>query len=100
MQLVKKTFLGEDILAPFVSLNGTSRAELVKQYSDAQMATVRALVGVREAAPHMRDYQGYPEPSDAYRTAMRQHMARVSVLESLGAEFNTLAHIVMESERN
>jgi hypothetical protein len=97
-QIVIKTFLGEPLMAPKVNISGTSRSELVRQYSAAQVGIMQAIKAVREAAPHMRDFQTYEDTSEAYRTALRQHMARVSALESMDNEFNSLAHAVMKGK--
>lgn len=85
-------------MAPKVNINGTSRSDLVSQYSAAQVGIMAAVKAVRESAPHMRDFQTCEDASDAYRTALRQHMARVSVLEAMDNEFNSLAHLIMEGK--
>jgi hypothetical protein len=57
---------------PTVHLNGTSKAELIQQVSDAAAALDEALSWLRGAYPHGRDY--YPQGEHALREAQLDHL--------------------------
>jgi hypothetical protein len=80
--------LHDPITLPRVHLNGTSRRELIDQYEMALDAVRAALIAVRNAAPHMRDY--YPMGNDAFFRAQREHNIRVSTLLTIERELEQI----------
>lgn len=68
----------QSLAKPLVHLNGTSRAELVRQYETAMNALNTAIDLVRETAPHGRDY--YPLPPAVGGIAVQQHNDRMNRL--------------------
>lgn len=93
------TASGEPLIAPQVNMNGTSRAELVSNYSNAQIALIRAIDAVRMTSPHGRDFQTCKEPGKTRDKAHGQHLERVVLLEAIAEEMDGLAHMVMEQVR-
>jgi hypothetical protein len=71
-------------MLPTVHLNGTSRAELQKQYEEAHTAIEHAITALAHAAPNGRDY--YPQGAHAYGIAAREHESRVERLRNVQAE--------------
>ena len=69
---------------PTIHLNGTSRAELVKQVEDAAHAVQAAIRAVEQACPNGRDY--YPQGSDAIQEALRQQANRLHNLTAVNRE--------------
>lgn len=70
-----------NIALPTVHLNGSGRAPLSEQYHNAYMAVHAAIVALREAAPHDRDY--YIQGPDAGPQARREHEARIKALQGV-----------------
>jgi transposase len=66
---------------PTVHLNGTSREELVSLRLDVVEAIREAVVALRKAAPHGRDY--YVQGPDAYATARLIWEGRLAELEGI-----------------
>lgn len=66
---------------PTVHLNGTSREELVSLRLDVVEAIREAVVALRKAAPHGRDY--YVQGPDAYKTARYIWESRIEQLEGV-----------------
>ena len=60
-------------MTPLVHLNGTSKAELLLQRSNAVDALRLALIALNEMSPNGRDY--YPEPG-RLEQAQAEHEAR------------------------
>lgn len=77
------------MMKPTVHMNGTSREELEKQFSDAYEAVEAALVAVRRAAPNGRDY--YVQSPNAIIAAGDEHAARVNALMAMLGEYEALA---------
>jgi hypothetical protein len=77
------------MITPTIHLNGTSRDELVRQYTAALDAIFAAIEAVNAMAPNGRDY--YPQGDDAYSTARREHIARMAKLSDLYEEVSELA---------
>ncbi len=67
---------------PTVHTNGTSRGELVRLRLNVVGAIREAVVELRKAAPHGRDY--YVQGPDAYNTARVIHEGRLAELEGVG----------------
>jgi transposase len=66
---------------PTVHLNGTSQEELVSLRLDVVEAIRDAVVALRKAAPHGRDY--YVQGPDAYNTARLIWEGRLAELEGV-----------------
>ena len=77
----------DNIQAPVVNSNGTSKEALVSQLKDVYVAGRAMLEAMAEATPHGRDYQ--TAPPGTYQVAMQQHEDReariLSVLEEIEA---------------
>ena len=77
----------DNIQAPVVNSNGTSKEALVSQLKDVYVAGRAMLEAMAEATPHGRDYQ--TAPPGTYQAAMQQHEDReariLSVLEEIEA---------------
>ena len=88
---------------PSIHLNGTSKASLIKQYSDAMAALHIAISALQNAAPHTRDYylQDTEKPGNekTITVALREHYARVDRLQSVLNELNTIATTVDAFDR-
>ncbi len=69
---------GRKIRAPIVNINGTSREQLVKQYTDAMIAIENAGGLLQNSAPHGRDYQTLPTAE--FNLAMSEHRTREKAL--------------------
>lgn len=76
------------MITPTVHLNGTSRADLDKQYEDAYRALGEVVDVVQRAAPNARDY--YVQSPDAYTQARDEHVARLKKLQDVRDEMLTL----------
>lgn len=74
---------------PTVHLNGTSRDELVSLRLDVVDAIRVAVVALRKAAPHARDY--YVQSPEAYRMARTVWEARQDALENVAEELRSEA---------
>lgn len=72
------------LTAPSVHLNGTSHADLMKQYQTAYDALTAAIAALRESAPHGRDY--YVQSPEAYTKAAAEHTWRLQQLEHIQSE--------------
>ncbi len=80
---------------PCIHLNGTAKHVLIEQY----FSVLSNLNGTRdmlaEASPNARDY--YPLGDDAYRSARKEHEARLQKLDSVIAELNVLIEKIDEA---
>jgi ABC-type transporter lipoprotein component MlaA len=76
------------LVAPQVSINGTSRHELVAQRSDARAKILVAVRAMRDAMPHARDYQNQP---DQYVFARAAWIERLKVMEAIADELEAQA---------
>lgn len=79
---------GEDLVGPFVNLNGTARIDLVQQYHEAITALNVADRALRAAWPHPRDYQ--TQDDSVFDKAQAQHRSRVERLAAVRAEMEQL----------
>ena len=83
---------------PNCNINGTSRAELLRQYLACIKHLERALAAIQEAYPHGRDYQGIERspnnPADPHSVAMAEHIARLEATRTLIAQYRELAEHV------
>jgi hypothetical protein len=80
------------MMVPTVHLNGTSKAELVRQLREAHQATVKALEALGGAHPNARDY--YPQGPDAIKVAFDEHRARVAKLLSVCDEIFAISEAI------
>ncbi len=80
---------------PTVHLNGTSREELVSQRLSVVTAIREAVVELRKAAPHGRDY--YVQGPDAYNTARLIWEGRLAELEGIAERIRTEALAIQDS---
>jgi len=69
------------IALPSVHLNGSGRIPLFEQHHKAYMAIQEAIVAMREATPHDRDY--YVQGPDVGPQSRREHLARIEALEGV-----------------
>ena len=77
------------MITPSVHLNGTSKAELQRMYSDAYRAVRAALQAVEESAPNARDY--YVQSIEgAHRIAVAEHCARLEKLATVARELSEI----------
>ncbi len=77
---------------PTVHLNGTSREELVSQRLDVVDSIRQAVLALRKAAPHARDYpQPAPDSGVAFRAAREVWEARLDRLEAVAEELRSEA---------
>lgn len=74
----------QNIIAPSIHLNGTSREELVRQMQDAVDALNLALGALHDAQPNSRDY--YPQGPDAIQKAEFHHRRRLEDLVEIRDE--------------
>ncbi len=80
---------------PTVHSNGTSREELVSQRLSVVTAIREAVVELRKAAPHGRDY--YVQGPDAYRTARLVWEGRLAELEGVAERIRAEALEIQDS---
>jgi hypothetical protein len=77
---------------PTIHLNGTSRDELVKQYTAALNALWFAIEAHNRAAPHARDY--YPQGDSAYTAASTEHLNRKYSLYEVYSQLEQLRNCI------
>lgn len=73
---------------PTIHLNGSGRENLANQLRFAAEELDRAMVALRRAAPHGRDY--YPQGDEAINVAISEHEARLAKLQSVHADLAEL----------
>ena len=76
-------------------MNGTSGGDLLDQVCNAAYALEEAMVTMRQAAPNARDY--YVQDDGAFAVANGEHLARLVKLESVVAEYNTMAKSIADA---
>lgn len=84
-----KLLLKLALVGPRANLNGTSKKELLDQYSKALSALLAAQEALAQMSPHGRDYQTLPDGQ--YLIAAKQHRARQGLLAGVMEEVSTLA---------
>ena len=90
-EMLRLTFPSREqkmVALPTVHMNGTSKAELVKQIRDAHVALQIAKNVMCNAAPHGRDY--YPQGNDVYSSARAQHYSRLERIEAIMKEYGQI----------
>ena len=83
--MTSKTLAG-----PMVHLNGTSRDELLRQYSDALYALSNALDAIGRATPHGRDYYIQENADKELDQAKAEHRSRLDRILAIQAEYEQL----------
>lgn len=81
---------------PSVSINGTSREELVDQRINAANAVNIALGQLRMMQPHRRDYVG---KDHQYSLDLKLHLERCAELEKLASELVNEGLAIQEGGR-
>ena len=71
-----------DIMRPFITINGTSREELVQQRIHAREGLLIAIEAMKGLRPDGRDYIGQP---DGFQRDFEIWAARKGILEDLDA---------------
>jgi hypothetical protein len=69
---------------PSVHLNGTGKADLLKQWYGVAVAVSTAMDALAAASPHGRDY--YPQGDDAIVAAAKEHRERMAKLAAMHKE--------------
>lgn len=77
------------MIKPTIHLNGTAGMDLYAEYCSAHSALAEAIAALGRVTVHGRDY--YPQGDDAFRTAAREHAARLSALLVVRDELEALA---------
>lgn len=75
---------GHALGIPVVHKNGTSGEELLEQKREAMHALDEALVAVKAACPHRRDY--YPLDNGVWEAARNAHFRRLAMLTEMRDE--------------
>lgn len=81
---------------PSIHLNGTSKQELLDQYTESAGAVWQAIKTLADNCPNARDY--YVQSNDAIKQAIEEHINRLKRLESVHKELMELADYVCEQE--
>lgn len=81
------------VTAPVVHLNGTSRQQLVDDYTEAASYARSLLEKLGDTSPNMRDY--YPIGKEAYDKAFAEHSARVNRVRGVLEELEQLLEAVV-----
>lgn len=76
-------------MIPTVHLNGTSRAELLRQLTTAAEAARTLIEALNEAMPNGRDY--YPQGDDAIQQARREHAVRIDAVRNIKIDLMAIA---------
>jgi hypothetical protein len=88
----------EELIKPTIHLNGTSRADLLEQLSNARRALLAATNAMAVAQPNGRDY--YPQGDQVIKKALDQHIARLHSVYAVIAEYEALMeHVTAEAKR-
>jgi hypothetical protein len=85
-----------DYAMPTVHLNGTSRDELLSQYTCAHRRLREAYETMCLAAPHGRDY--YTQGQGAYSCAAADHTERLRKITQVTNEIEAIIQHLLEQE--
>lgn len=85
----------EQLIAPVVSLGGTSPVTLLEDNLTAREAIRLAIGFLEETAPHMRDYIGQEA---RYQLALSQHQAREVRLRVVALELLAVSEMISDQE--
>lgn len=83
-----------ELTAPTIHLNGTSKEDLLGQFSSSYTAVKDAVRVLCRNAPYGRDY--YPQGIGSYESARDQHNDRVARLEAVANEIEQLGLAVLK----
>ena len=97
VNVILENAMTEQILVPTVHLNGTSKDELIRQFSEAICAVHEAGRKLAAACPNGRDL--YVQGPGAILDAMRQHEDRLKRIKSVATELETILEKVDEQGR-
>ena len=73
---------------PTIHLNGTSKKNLIQALCQASHALDAAYGALKETSPNGRDY--YPQGPEAFGQAVTEHCSRLSRLDAIKDEIDTL----------
>ena len=79
---------------PTIHLNGSGRAALLEQYTQAANAARALLEALSAASPNGRDY--YPQGAAALSQASREHVARIERVSEVLCEIGELMEAVAD----
>jgi hypothetical protein len=82
------------MMVPTIHLNGTSKAALMEQISNASAAIEEAFIALCEMTPNGRDY--YLQGQDAIHKAVAEHQQRKNKVLVVKAELESLAIAIDE----
>jgi hypothetical protein len=82
-------------MTPTIHLGGTSRDFLVNAVLEARAKLGEALKAMEKVAPNGRDY--YPQGPDAVRVATNEHYLRVSKINMVMEELESLAEAISDA---
>lgn len=80
---------------PSIHMNGTSGQELLNQCLDVMRALEAAKKAIQNAVPNARDY--YVQGPMAYHAARNEHIARLTAIQGITDQYNTIASHVAET---
>lgn len=78
-----------NLTLPTIHTNGSAPATLAEDYREARAKVGAAIQALAPTAPHGRDY--YPQGGGAFSRATAEHLLRLSALETVECELETLA---------
>lgn len=79
---------------PTIHRNGTGQDSLLAQQNNASELLRDAIRALEQAAPNARDY--YPQGSEAFPAASKEHRARVIKLMEVRAELEAMAEVMAD----
>lgn len=85
----------DQLIAPVVSLGGTSVKALLDDILSARYAIINATDKVIELAPHLRDFV---DQEARYRIAVKQHTDRIVKLQTVALELLEIAQNICDQE--
>lgn len=88
--------MSDDIIAPIIHLNGTSKERLLHYRDAAYIALENAAQALLECGPNGRDY--YPKPG-LMAKAEDQHRRRLQSIRNLQAEIEREIELIQEQGR-
>lgn len=86
------------MIIPTIHLNGTSKESLIEDLCAASNALRAAYDALKQTAPNGRDY--YPQGPKALEDATAEHFSRLSRVDSVRQEIESLAIAIDEELGN
>jgi hypothetical protein len=80
-----------DLVKPYVNLNGTSRADLIRQHADVANAARFLLEVLVQSCPHGRDYTNSPRDRGDINEAREAYHERWRIVALLEEEYMQMA---------